>query len=212
MKLITGAAFVVLSALIAHADITIGKFDLKEIRDVSTLETKVIEDWHPNPKDATIRQKLVEITVCEWWPGMKVRMPVTMLAPAKGVCTNVLIENTSAQLKVTAASGAKLRLLKEHGVGLVFIGCVPIDTMEPVGKLHLDDGGAFHPDQEHALHTRVDLGHQRHARAHHRDRGERTCFSRRRCSPPADRSAASPPPPQASRMIVSPPSCPSSRR
>jgi hypothetical protein len=38
---------------------------------------------------------------------------------------------------VTAASGAKLRLLKEHGVGLVFIGCVPIDTMEPVGKLHL---------------------------------------------------------------------------
>jgi hypothetical protein len=49
----------------------------------------------------------------------------------------VLIENTSAQLKVTAASGAKLRLLKEHGVGLVFIGCIPIDTMEPVGKLHL---------------------------------------------------------------------------
>ena len=27
--------------------------------------------------------------------------------------------------------------IKEHGVGLVFIGCVPIDTMEPVGRLHL---------------------------------------------------------------------------
>ena len=137
MKLTFSIFFVLLSALLARADITIGKFDLKEIRDVSTLETKVIEDWHPNPKDASIRQKLVEITVCEWWPGQKVRMPVTLLAPAKGVCTNVLIENTSAQLKVAAASGAKLRLLKEHGVGLVFIGCVPIDTMEPVGRLHL---------------------------------------------------------------------------
>jgi hypothetical protein len=110
---------------------------MASIRDTSTLETKVIEDWHPNPKDASIRQKLVEITVCEWWPGMKVRMPVTMLAPANGVCTNVLIENTGLQLKPAAANGAKLRLLKEHGVGLVFIGCVPIDTMEPAGKLHL---------------------------------------------------------------------------
>ena len=136
MKLHAILAVVLLSGLHAHADITIGTFDLASIRDTTTLETKVFEDWHPNPKDAAIRQKLVEITVCEWWPGQKVRMPVTMLAPAKGVCTNVLIENTSAQLKVTAASGAKLRLLKEHGVGLVFIGCVPIDTMEPVGKLH----------------------------------------------------------------------------
>ena len=136
MKLRAILAVVVLTALSVHADITIGTFDLASIRDSSTLETQVIEDWHPNPKDATIRQKLVEITVCEWWPGLKVRMPVTMLAPAKGVCTNVLIENTSSQLKVAAASGAKLRLLKEHGVGLVFIGCVPIDTMEPVGKLH----------------------------------------------------------------------------
>jgi hypothetical protein len=131
------ALFFALLAFSVRADITIGKFDLASIRDTSTLETKVIEDWHPNAKDASIRQKLVEITVCEWWPGMKVRLPVTMLAPAKGVCTNVLIENTGAQLKVAAASGAKLRLLKEHGVGLVFIGCVPIDAMEPVGKLHL---------------------------------------------------------------------------
>ncbi|HBJ84836.1 MAG TPA: hypothetical protein DDZ88_13385 [Verrucomicrobiales bacterium] len=130
------AIFLALLAFSVRADIIIGTFDMASIRDTSTLETKVIEDWHLNPKDAAIRQKLVEITICEWWPGLKVRMPVTMLAPAKGVCTNVLIENTSAQLKVAAASGAKLRLLKEHGVGLVFIGCVPIDTMEPVGKLH----------------------------------------------------------------------------
>lgn len=134
------AAFLVafLSAFVSvRADITIGRYDMASIRDASTLETKVIEDWHLNPKDAAIRQKLVEITVCEWWPGMKVRLPVTMLAPATGVCTNVLIENTGLQLKPASATGAKLRLLKENGVGLVFIGMVPIDAMEPVGKLHL---------------------------------------------------------------------------
>lgn len=126
-----------LSIVSVRADITIGKFDMASIRDTKTLETKVIEDWHANPKDAAIRQKIVEITVCEWWPGMKVRLPVTFLAPATGVCTNVVIENTGLQLKPAAASGAKLRLLKEQGVGLVFIGMVPIDAMEPVGKLHL---------------------------------------------------------------------------
>lgn len=120
----------------ACADITRSGFDMAAVRDTSTLETKVVADWHLNPKDAGIRQKLFEITVCEWWPGMKVRLPVTLLAPATGVCTNVIIENSGLQLKPAAASGAKLRLLKEHGVGLVFIGMVPIDAMEPVGKLH----------------------------------------------------------------------------
>lgn len=137
MKSAASIAAVLLSLVSARADITIGKFDMASIRDTSTLETKVLMDWHANPKDASIRQKLVEITVCEWWPGMKVRLPVTMLAPASGVCTNLLIENTGLQPKPAAANGAKLRLLKEHGVGLVFIGMVPIDAMEPVGKLHL---------------------------------------------------------------------------
>jgi len=132
MKQIARVVLVLWSALAAHADITIGTFDMASVRDTATLETKVLMDWHPNAKDAAIRQKLVEITVCEWWPGMKVRLPVTMLAPAQGVCTNVLIENTGLQPKPAAATGAKLRLLKEHGVGLVFIGMVPIDAMEPV--------------------------------------------------------------------------------
>ncbi len=124
------------SIVSACADIIRSGFDMAAVRDTSTLEIKVIADWHPNPKDAGIRQKLVEITVCEWWPGMKVRLPVTLLAPASGVCTNVIIENTGLQLKPATASGAKLRLLKEGGVGLVFIGMVPIDAMEPVGQLH----------------------------------------------------------------------------
>ena len=199
---------VVLFAITAHADITIGKFDMASIRDTSTLETKVIEDWRPNPKDASIRQKIVEITVCEWWPGQKVRLPVTMLAPASGVCTNVVIENTSAQLKVTAASGAKLRLLKEHGVGLVFIGCVPIDTMEPVGKLHTMMEERFIQTKD-TRYTPAWIWGISDMRALTTAMAEKDVFQPRRCSPQAARSAALPPPRQVLPMIVSPPSCPS---
>lgn len=118
------------------ADITIGRFDLASIRDTSTLETRVVEDWHPMAKEPGVRHKLVEITVVEWWPGQKVRLPVTFIAPASGVCTNVLIENTGLALKSATTTGAKLRLVKEHGVGLALIGMVPITDMEPVGQLH----------------------------------------------------------------------------
>jgi len=120
-----------------RADILAGRYDMTSVRDASTLETRVIEDWRPLAKDASLRSKLIEITVCEWWPGQKVRLPVTLLAPVGKVCTHLIIENTGLQPKVATAAGAKLRLLKEHGVGLVFIGMVPITDMEPVGQLHL---------------------------------------------------------------------------
>ena len=137
LLLFTLAAFTHLPSPL-RADIQIGRYDMASVRDVSTLETRVIEDWKPLAKDATLRSKLVEITVCEWWPGQKVRLPVAMLAPVDKVCTNVLIENMALAPKVPVPTGAKLRLLKEHGVGLVFIAMVPITDMEPVGKLHLE--------------------------------------------------------------------------
>ena len=133
MKLLT--AFL-LATTLAQADIIIGKFDLPAIRDTSTLETKVIEDWHPMAKEPSVRQKLIEISVVEWWPGQKVRLPVTLLAPAQGVCTNLLIENTGIVLKAAATTGAKLRLIKDNGVGIALIGMVPITDMEPKGQLH----------------------------------------------------------------------------
>lgn len=126
------------AASVCRAGITIGRYDMTEVRDVSTLETKVIEDWKPLAKDPALRAKVVEITVCEWWPGRKVRLPVAMLAPVGKTCTNVLIENMGLQPRPPMPAGAKLRLLKEHGVGLVFIGMVPITDMEPVGRLHLE--------------------------------------------------------------------------
>ena len=51
----------VLSVSVAHAEITAGRYDMASVRDPSTLETKVIEEWHPSAKDPSIRQKLVEI-------------------------------------------------------------------------------------------------------------------------------------------------------
>jgi hypothetical protein len=124
-------------ALPLTADITVGRYDMASVRDTSTLETRVIEDWKPLAKDPALRAKVVEITVCEWWPGQKVRLPVAMLAPVGRTCSNVLIENMGLAPKAPMPAGAKLRLLKEHGVGLVFVGMVPITDMEPVGRLHL---------------------------------------------------------------------------
>jgi hypothetical protein len=120
----------------AHAEVVAGRYDMTAVRDASTLETRVVEDWHPWAKDAGVRQKLIEITVCEWWPGQKVRLPVTLLAPAAGApCRHVIVGNAGAELKAASPAGAMLRLLKENGVGLALIGMTTIDAMEPVGKL-----------------------------------------------------------------------------
>jgi hypothetical protein len=118
------------------AAVIAGHYDMAEVRDASTLETRVVEEWHSWGKDTTVRQKLIEITVCEWWPGQKVRLPVTLIAPATGgPCRNVIVANSGLVLKAVSPSGAMLRLLKEKGVGLVLIGMTTIDAMPPAGKL-----------------------------------------------------------------------------
>ena len=122
----------------AVAEVRSGSYDMESIRDASTLETKVIQDWKPAPRESAVRQKLIEITVCEWWPGQKVRLPVTLNAPADGrICRNVIIANMGLGSKPALPGGSMLRLLKEDGVGVVLIGMGTIDAMPPIGKLHL---------------------------------------------------------------------------
>ncbi len=112
--------------------------DLAFVQNPATLETKVIQDWTPVAKEPTIRQKLIEITVCEWWPGQKVRLPLTLVAPVGGEpCKNVIVSNMGLALKPTLPTGSALRLLKEKGVGVVLVGMSTIDSMEPKGELHL---------------------------------------------------------------------------
>ena len=113
-------------------------FDIEAIRDASTLEVKVLSDWTVSTKEPTIRQKLVEITVCEWWPGQKVRLPVTLNAPADGsVCRNVVVANQGLAERATLPARGQLTLLRDHGVGVVLIGMSTIDMMKPVGELHV---------------------------------------------------------------------------
>jgi len=136
MKPILSAFALLLTS--AFADITPAAFDLTAIRDAATLETKVIQDWQPVTKVKGMRQKLVEITVCEWWPGQKVRLPVTFCAPDDGFpCTNIIVGNMGLALKPAMPSGAMLKLLTDHSVGIVLVGMGTIDAMEPKGALHL---------------------------------------------------------------------------
>ena len=113
-------------------------FDLNSIRDASTLETEILSDWQLAQQDASIRQKLIEITVCEWWSGQKVRIPVTLNIPASGPpCRNVLLMNMGLNPKMATPNAVARSLLKEHGVGIVLVGMGTIEAMKPVGKLHL---------------------------------------------------------------------------
>jgi hypothetical protein len=127
-----------LVASLAVAEVRPARFDLDAIRDPSTLEVKVLQDWQPSARVEGVRQKLIEITVCEWWPGQKVRLPVTFCAPlAGGPCRNVLLVNMGLSPKLAQPTGAELELLTNHGVGLVMVGMGTLDAMEPRGQIHL---------------------------------------------------------------------------
>ncbi|OUW73496.1 MAG: hypothetical protein CBD68_06455, partial [Flavobacteriaceae bacterium TMED208] len=57
-------------------------FDMEEIRDPSTLQIKVLQDWHQVKGIIVTRQKLVTINVGDLWPGQEYRIPVRMVVPA----------------------------------------------------------------------------------------------------------------------------------
>ena len=59
-------------------------FDMEEIRDPSTLEIRILQDWHPVKGIIETRQKLVTINVGDLWPEQEYRVPVRMVVPAKG--------------------------------------------------------------------------------------------------------------------------------
>ena len=83
-------------------------FDLQGIRDVDSLEVRVVEDWRPHPKMPDIQQKLVEIVVAEWWKGQKVRIPVTLNLPTNSEqlpCQNVIVANMPLRVKMATPNG-----------------------------------------------------------------------------------------------------------
>ncbi len=105
MKSILSAFVLLLSR--ACADVTPATLDLMAIRDTATLETKVIQDWQPVAKVKGVKQKQIEITVCEWWPRQKVRMPVTFYAPDAGLpCSNIVDPAGREEVSVREDRGA----------------------------------------------------------------------------------------------------------
>ena len=103
---------------------TVGKatvgpiFNTGEILDESTLDIKVLEDWHPV---GDTRQKAIEINVANWWPGQDYRIPVRMIVPLKGKAKGFSITGANAYeglMKDTAPSEFESKLLA-GGVGIV---------------------------------------------------------------------------------------------
>ena len=68
-------------------------FSTKEILDETTLDTKVLQDWHTF---GATRQKLIEINVAEWWPGQDYRIPVRLIVPLEGKARGFSITGSNA--------------------------------------------------------------------------------------------------------------------
>ena len=56
-------------------------FDMDAVRDPSTLEVDVLQEWRTVRGPVVTRQKLVTINVGEIWPGQDYRVPVRMVVP-----------------------------------------------------------------------------------------------------------------------------------
>lgn len=100
-------------------EIVVDSFDIEEIRDASTLDIEVIEDWHLDSFSGLTYQKLVEITVTEWWPGEVFRVPVRMVAPANGA-TGFVITGGTISVDGDQVSGELEQALLGNGVGVVY--------------------------------------------------------------------------------------------
>jgi len=124
----------VLAALSLAAAGPAAVFDLAYIRDASSLETRTLEDWHEVPGAVPSRQKLEEITVCEWWPGKKIRVPVILVAPAGRPAQGFIVANMSFRTRHIKL-GPLHRYLLPRGVGFVHVAIDRLDRMEPGGRL-----------------------------------------------------------------------------
>ena len=93
-------------------------FKPEEILDESTLDIKILEDWHPV---GDTRQKVIEINVADWWPGQEYRIPVRMIVPLKGKAKGFSITgaNSYEDLKKDMDPSEFQSKLLAGGVGIV---------------------------------------------------------------------------------------------
>ena len=94
---------------------------MEAIRNPSTLETTVLQDWRTVNGPVATRQKLVTINVGEIWPGQDYRVPVRLIVPADSKARGFHLTGGNSPRTLdreTRPRGHDLELLK-RGVGLV---------------------------------------------------------------------------------------------
>ncbi len=119
-------------------------FDMEAMRDASTLEVEVIQDWHPVDGQVPSRQKLISINVGEIWPGQDYRMPVRFVVPTEGKATGFHLTggNNPERLQQDTKVSNIDALLLERGVGQVQT-VVQVLQMSGLGKLGLESEQRF---------------------------------------------------------------------
>ncbi len=96
-------------------------FNTEEILDESTLDIKILQDWHVDEVTGATRQKLIEINVAELWPGQDYRIPVRMTVPLKGKAKGFRITGANSYeglMEDSKPSEFEAKLLA-GGVGIV---------------------------------------------------------------------------------------------
>ncbi|MEM1294664.1 MAG: hypothetical protein AAGH89_04820 [Verrucomicrobiota bacterium] len=96
-------------------------FDMDALRDSSTLDGEVLQDWHLVAGHVPTRQKLITINVGEIWPGQTYRVPVRMIVPAEGKARGFHLTggNSPPKLEQDAPIFELERDLIAGGIGLV---------------------------------------------------------------------------------------------
>jgi len=123
MKQIPAIAFA--SFLLCYTVILNGQdalFNMEQIRDAGTLQTEVVEDWHPVDGDVPTRQKFVWIRVGELWAGQDYRVPVRLIVPPAGNASGFHLTggHSLEGIEKDITLRPFERELIEEGVGLVY--------------------------------------------------------------------------------------------
>ena len=93
------------------------QYDMEKIKDVSLLELKVLQEWHPVATTPRTQQKIVEITLCNFENGRKVRIPVTYVVPdTKQACHFIVSHGWWGHTVYKEFDGLKTKML-ENNIG-----------------------------------------------------------------------------------------------
>jgi len=114
-------------------------FDMAKILDASTLDVKVLKDWHEVGGEVATRQKLISIRVGELVPGKEYRVPVRMVVPANRKARGFHLTggHNPAQFQQDLQPRGVDRTLLAGGVGLVqtVVQVLQVSGQRELGRL-----------------------------------------------------------------------------